>query len=50
MKGEGEVDEDGQRPGGQAIIFHLDAHPEVPFRGTVAAVHRTVQQQSGGTC
>ena len=48
MKGEGEVDEAdaGRVQAGQAIIFHLDAHPEVPFRGTVAAVHRTVQQQS----
>jgi HlyD family secretion protein len=48
MKGEGEVDEAdaGRVQSGQAVIFHLDAHPEVPFRGRVAAVHRTVQQLS----
>ena len=48
MKGEGEVDEAdaGRVQAGQAVIFHLDAHPEVPFRAKVATVHRTVQQQS----
>jgi HlyD family secretion protein len=48
MKAEGEVDEAdaGRVRAGQPVILRLDAHPEVPFRATVSAIHRTVQQQS----
>ena len=48
MKADGEVDEAdaGKIQVGQRVTFHLDAHPDVEFRGTVAALRRSVQRRS----
>jgi len=49
MVGQGDVDEvdAGKVAVGQRVAFHLDAHPDEEFRGTIRKAARTVQQQTG---
>ena len=46
---QGEVDEAdaGKVVIGQRVAFHLDAHPDEEFRGTIRKAARTVQQATG---
>lgn len=48
MSAEGLVDEAdaGRLAIGQPVEFHLDAHPEVPFTGSIVAIGRTVQPRT----
>lgn len=48
MKAEGEVDEAlaGAIRAGQKVSMHLDAHPDVEFRGSIKQIARTVQRRS----
>lgn len=48
LKAEGEVDEAdaGQITVGQPVTLRLDAHPDIPYRGTVSRIHHTVQRAS----
>lgn len=49
MMAKGEVDEAdaGKVAVGQRVVFHLDAHPDEEFGGTIREAARTVQQQQG---
>ena len=48
MQAEGQVDEAdaGQLVEGQEVTLRLDAHPDVPFRGRVSSIWKTVQPKS----
>lgn len=48
MEGRGDVEEAdaGRLAEGQRVQFRLDAHPDVPYRGTVERIERMVQRQS----
>jgi multidrug resistance efflux pump len=49
MVAQGDVDEvdAGKVAVGQRVSFHLDAHPDEEFRGTIRTAAKTVQQQMG---
>ncbi len=48
MEAKAEVDEAdaGRLQKGQRVVFRLDAHPDVEFRGSVASIWSTVQRKS----
>jgi HlyD family secretion protein len=48
---QGDLDEvdAGKAAVGQRVKFHLDAHPDEEFRGTIRTAAKTVQQQQGTT-
>jgi HlyD family secretion protein len=49
LMAQGDVDEvdAGKVTVGQRVTFHLDAHPDEEFKGTIRKAARTVQQQLG---